>query len=75
MEEFAEYQEHLVKPEEEQLREIEAEERAAAGERLNAEVAPVEERRVIIRFSGRASFVQCMHGVIHFSFLVFFCCI
>nr|GMC62564.1 protein VASP homolog [Ipomoea batatas] len=49
MEEFAEYQEHLVKPEEEQLREIEAEERAAAGERvvldvdLNAEVAPVEE--------------------------------
>nr|GLL19086.1 hypothetical protein Itr_chr02CG05110 [Ipomoea trifida] len=44
MEEFAEYQEHLVKPEEEQLREIEAEERAAAGERvvldvdLNAEV-------------------------------------
>nr|GMC84784.1 hypothetical protein Iba_chr04cCG14920 [Ipomoea batatas] len=43
MEEFAEYQEHLVKPEEEQLREIEAEERVAAGERLNAEVAPVEE--------------------------------
>nr|GMC62555.1 hypothetical protein Iba_chr02cCG4930 [Ipomoea batatas] len=48
-EEFAEYQEHLVKPEEEQLREIEAEERAAAGERvvldvdLYAEVAPVEE--------------------------------
>nr|GLL35502.1 hypothetical protein Itr_chr09CG11670 [Ipomoea trifida] len=44
MEEFAEYQEHLVKPEEEQLQEIEAEERAAAGERvvldvdLNAEV-------------------------------------
>nr|GLL19087.1 hypothetical protein Itr_chr02CG05120 [Ipomoea trifida] len=49
IEEFAEYQEHLVKPEEEQLREIEAEERAAAGERvvldvdLNVEVAPVEE--------------------------------
>nr|GMC62556.1 CCR4-NOT transcription complex subunit 3 [Ipomoea batatas] len=49
IEEFAEYQQHLVKPEEEQLREIEAEERAAAGERvvldvdLNAEVAPVEE--------------------------------
>nr|GMC65908.1 protein VASP homolog [Ipomoea batatas] len=49
MEEFAEYQEHLVKPEEEQLREIEAEERAAAGERvvlnvdLNAEAAPEEE--------------------------------
>nr|GMC59808.1 protein VASP homolog [Ipomoea batatas]GME10073.1 protein VASP homolog [Ipomoea batatas] len=49
MEEFAEYQEHLVKPEEEQLREIEAEERAAAGQRvvldvdLNVEVAPVEE--------------------------------
>nr|GMD30849.1 hypothetical protein Iba_chr09aCG10930 [Ipomoea batatas]GME10041.1 hypothetical protein Iba_scaffold9380CG0090 [Ipomoea batatas] len=49
MEEFAEYQEHLVKSEEEQLREIEAEERAAAGERvvldvdLNEEVAPVEE--------------------------------
>nr|GMD32597.1 hypothetical protein Iba_chr09bCG9750 [Ipomoea batatas] len=46
MEEFAEYQEHLVKPEEEQLREIEAEERAAAGERvvldvdLNAEHHP-----------------------------------
>nr|GMC67646.1 hypothetical protein Iba_chr02fCG4360 [Ipomoea batatas] len=75
MEEFAEYQEHLVKPEEEQLREIEAEERAAAGQRvvldvdLNVEVAPVRP------CFSRASFVQCMHGVVHFSFLVFFCCI
>nr|GLL29992.1 uncharacterized protein LOC105178395 [Ipomoea trifida] len=36
MEEFAEYQEHLVKPEEEQLREIEAEEWAADGERWSS---------------------------------------
>nr|GMD39028.1 protein VASP homolog [Ipomoea batatas] len=46
MEEFGEYQEHLVKPEEEQLREIEAEERAAAGERVVLDVdlnAQVEE--------------------------------
>ncbi|XP_031107730.1 uncharacterized protein C11orf96 homolog [Ipomoea triloba] len=43
IEEFAEYQEHLVKPEEEQLREIEAEERVVLDVDLNAEVAPVEE--------------------------------
>nr|GLL35503.1 hypothetical protein Itr_chr09CG11680 [Ipomoea trifida] len=46
MEEFGEYQEHLVKPEEEQLREIEAEGREAAGERVVLDIdlnAQVEE--------------------------------